>query len=242
MTGRRSQPRSALPSSKIVAPEFGARHPIVWDEGIDIFIFDAYSALGGVIPDRVTVDDHARNRKVSKNFRIYEDPDRAGISVLERRLPRVYAQRQRVKWTRQDVGRIKGGIQNEVARLSLSGQFIDVTFTDVVRLGDSEAGPNATKLGLVVDQKSTAAELLIREHEIVVAGIESGLKRFKYPYDSYVPHWTVARVSRGAGVTALNNAVASLQELMPLAAQIEPLKLYSQQDIDISFQSEAVQP
>lgn len=233
---RNPQPRSSLPSVRAVQPEFGARHPIAYTDDIDLFFSEVFIVLDEIIPQGVNVDNHAKVKN-KHQFRVYDDPKRVGVSVLERRLTRSYAQRQRVKWTRNDIGRIKGEIQNEIDRLGIDSSSLTGTFTNVVRLGDAEAGPNARKLGLILDQESPISELLVSEHEIVVDGISGSLKRFKYPYDTFVPHWTLARIARvpeGKHGDEIHRAVAAIQHLMPITVQLEPINLYAHQSLDLS--------
>lgn len=233
MARNNARPRSALPNQRLVTPEFGARHPIVYSEDVDFFFGDIITAFSQVIPTKEYFDDHGNVTKTKRLYRAYDDNRRIGISVLERRLPRSYAQKQRIKWTKNDIGRITGQIQNELARLDMAGQTIEATFTQVMRLGDIDEGPNARKLGLVVDQKSNLSELLVREHELVVGGISGSLKRFRYPYDTFIPHWTVARIHQEAGTEAIAKAVDALQHLLPLTVEVSPIEMYSHQDIRI---------
>lgn len=168
-------------------------------------------------------------KRQKRLFRVYDDPKRVGVSVLERRLARSYAQRQRVKWTRNDAGRIKGEIGNELCRMNLAGQPLNATFTDVVRVGDADEN-NARKLALILDQESEVAEFLVREHEIVINGISGTLKRFRHPYSDYIPHWTVARVNKEAGLSKMTQAVKAVQSMMPLTVELHSVHLFSEQD------------
>lgn len=230
---RRNGPRSSLHSTRATQPEFGARHPITYTDRIDGFFAELFLALDEVVPTGVNVDRHG-NERYKHQFRMYDDPKRVGVKVLERRLPRSYAQKQRVKWTQNDAGRIRGEIQNEIARLDLADTALEATFTNVVRLGDADESPNARKLGLILDQKSELSEFLAEEHAIVINGISGSLKRFHYPYDSFVPHWTVARIARmrgKEGTEGLVNAVGAIQDLLPITVQLEPIDLYSQQNL-----------
>lgn len=230
---RRNKPRSSLPR-RAAAPEFGARHAIAYTPEVDIFFLEMRKALDEVMPETVVPIDDFGNAKYKKQYRIYDDPKRLGVSILERRLPRKYAQRQRVQWTHNDVGRIVGGIQNNLAReVDLSYTDMDASFTGVVRIGDVDEGPNARKLGLILDQESQVSEAMVMEHEIVVDGISGSLKRFRYPYDTFVPHWTVARISRESGTEVLQKAVSAVQSLLPMEVTLEKIQFYSEQGITI---------
>jgi hypothetical protein len=224
------QARSSLGPSRTFEPEFGARHPITWNDEVQDFLAFADTALGQVLPpeERETGNGHKGTKRF---YRIYDDPKRAGVSILERRLAQSYTQRQRIRWTKSDVGRIKGDIQNEICRLDLGLLPLQVTFTNVVRLGDADMGPRARKIGLIADQESTEAEFLASEHELVVNGITGSVKRFRYPYDSFIPHWTVARISREVEDCQKNKAVSAIAHLLPITVELQPIRFTAQQEI-----------
>jgi hypothetical protein len=171
-------------------------------------------------------------KRQKRLFRVYDDPRRVGISVLERRMPRTYAQKHRIRWNPNDVGRIKGEIRNEIARMDLAGRPLDATFTDVVRLGDADEN-NARKLGLVLDQESDVAEFIVREHEIVVNGISGTLKRFRHPYSDFIPHWTVARINKEASRASMSNSIKAVRAMLPFTVQLQSINLFSQQELVI---------
>ncbi len=239
---RNSKPRSTLQPGRLIQPEFGARHQIRYDDDLDLFFGELQFVLSETIPPKMVTKKVTQAGQVintlrpKPQFRVYDDPARAGVSVLERRLPRSFANRTRVRWTKNDEGRIKGEIQNEIGRLELGHLPISATFTDVVRLGDADEGTRARKIGLIVDQESDVSELLVSEHELVVRGISSSLKRFNYPYSSFLPHWTVARVHREAGPRAMSEAMTAVGHLLPITVTLEPIRLYSQQNIEVEMQ------
>jgi hypothetical protein len=195
--------RGDLHSTKLIQPEFGARHAISYTEEIDDFFHEMNTQLTEIVTTEPTLrlvpelsndasegkldidaleaevdyllsDDRDIEEPLTtaptrqkRLFRVYDDPKRVGISVLERRLPRAYAQRNRVKWTRNDVGRIQGEIKNELARMELAGRPLEATFTGAVRLGDADEN-KARKIGLILDQENEISEFITREHEIVI--------------------------------------------------------------------------
>jgi hypothetical protein len=264
---RHSHIRSELHATKLIQPEFGARHPIAYTEDIDVFFTEMHDKLNQAIvqelpestepfsqeQDQLNLNDLEAHvdyllsderdlndeqasllpaKRPKRLFRVYDDPDRVGVSVLERRLPRMYAQRNRIKWTKNDVGRIQGEIQNELARMSLAGQPLSATFTDVQRLGDADED-KARKLALVLDPESEISDFMVQEHAIVINGITGTLKRFRHPYSDFIPHWTVARVNREAGQANMSKAVAAIRSLLPLTVQLQRIHLFSEQDLVI---------
>lgn len=231
---RRHGQRSNLPATKTLQPEFGARHPIVYEPDVDLFFDEIAIKLDETVPKAVTTDDHGVVIKMRRQFRVYNDPSKVGVNVLERRLSKAYAQKQRVRWTRGDVGRIKGEIRDEIDRLGIDPDDLEARFTHIVRLGDADSSPHARKLGLILDQETPLAELLTREHEIVIGGLRGSLTRFRYPYETYVPHWTVARIARQVdahGSEHLTNAVSAVQSLLPMTVQLDPINLFAQQNV-----------
>lgn len=214
-------PRSSLPSSRQRLIEFGARHPIEYDEKLDEFFSYMHTALGMAInPD---IDGKTPNKRF---FRIYDDPDRAGISIIERRLSRQQAQRGNVSWTNSDAGRIRQEIQNEIERCDLGGRTLNLTFTDVVRVGDADDKRKARKIALLPDPESAEAEFLLAEHEIAIEGIKGPLASLRYPYDEFLPHWTVSRIHQEAGHDAMSKGIQAVRHLLPLTVQLQPVEFF----------------
>lgn len=237
--GRKNRARDGLRSERSFYPELGVRHPVIDTDEIAFFFSDVATALGLAIPDVPVLDGAGRQRldkndepRVRRRFRVYDNFDRMGVSILERRLPAEYARKHRVRWTRQDTGRIRGDIQNEIGRLDLADRPLVVNLTNVVRLGDADAeADNSRKLGLIIDQASTEAEFLVREHAISIRGIQSSLNRFRYPYSHFVPHLTVARVFRDVPNDMLNGAVDAVQKLLPVQAELQPVRFTLEQEV-----------
>ncbi len=188
--GRKNQnPRSGLYSERTVQPIIGARHSVIEGDDIGFFFSEARMMLEQAISQNIQASGDKIRRQ--NRFFLYDDPDRMGISILEQRLARTHAQRNRLRWTRNDVGRIQGEIQNELARLDLSGRTLQVTFDNVVRLGDAD-DKKARKLGLVPNAEHAISDFLCSEHEISLNGITGSLQRFRYPYSGeWIPHLTI---------------------------------------------------
>jgi hypothetical protein len=228
--GRRNyNARSTLYAERGTQPVMGARHPIVDTDEVAFFFGGARHVLGEVLPGITSrKKDEIRRRDA---FILYDDPDRMGVSILEQRLARTHAHHNRLKWTKNDRGRIRGEIQNELSRLNLTGRRLDVTFDNVVRLGDADE-KKARKLALVPEQESEVAEFLCREHEIAIDGISGSLQRFRYPYSGdWIPHLTIGRVFKEVPQGSIGKAVSAIKQMMPLTVQIEPLEFYTQQHV-----------
>lgn len=229
MGRKNNRQRSGLYSDRTFQPVLGARHPIIEDDNIAFFFSDVRYALDEVLPQKVeTKGDRIRSKS---SFLLYDDPDRAGISILEQRLARAHAQRNRLRWTRNDVGRIQGEIQNELSRLDLSGRNLEVTFDSVVRLGDAD-DKKARKIGLVPNQETEISEFFCTEHEAAINGLSGSMQRFRYPYSGeWIPHLTIGRLFKEVAPSRFNDAVSAVKRMLPLTVEIEPLKFYTQQEI-----------
>lgn len=248
---RRIGQRQTLPSERLTHPQFGARHKIPYqtdnnsnllNEELDFFFSDLRRELAKVLPSEViTIEEtppdgsttHEPWRRERPRFRVYDDPDRLRLTIFERRLTTNNANHNRIQWTRQDVGRIRGDIQNEISRSDLADMELEAKFVTAVRLPSNVDNEKARKIGLVLEQDCDLAEFLIREHEICFDGLSGSMdRRFNRSIDTFVPHWTVARIDRNVGMSALNKSVRVVQNLLPLTVQIEPISFYSHQDLD----------
>lgn len=227
-------PRSTLKSEKTTHPELGARHPLVETDELEFFFADLTDiVLENHISKRITQDRKGRDR-VKRRFRVYDDPDRLGISILERRLSRRYGQKHRLQWTRQDVGRIRGEIENTIGRMELGGLPLKASMTEVVRLGSIDASEEqdpGRKLALIVDQSSPVAEFLVAEHEAAIDGIQTSLSRFRYPYSSFIPHLTVASIDRSVPDEEIGKSIKGIRHLLPLEIEMHPIKFTSHQEL-----------
>jgi len=227
------RPRSNLPAKRTYKPIFGARHPIVYNDTVDNFHADIENAFHEILPLRAEDIKIASNGKAEfprVPFRIYNEPRRVAITVLERNLSRDYAESRNIRWNANDIGRIRGEIENELARLALSGQKLGVNLTEAIRLGEAEHN-GAAKLGVIIDQESPVSELLIAEHEVIFGGLGRNLKKFKYPWSSYIPHMTVVRVRSEVDIPERNQMVAAVNRLLPIPVELEPIKFFAEQEI-----------
>lgn len=237
--------RSSTPALREVYPQFGARHKIPYgndpaapnkNDELDFFFADLRRQLTEDLPpEKIIIEktppdgstEHKPRIRERPLFRIYDDPDRMGITIFERRM--LNQQRTPVRWTQRDKGRIRGDIQNAIAKSDLINTSLEATFTHVMRLGDNgESGKKARKLGLVIEQQSDISELMIQENEICTDGISGSIgRRFNTWYDEYIPHWTVARIDRKIGSKHVARAIEVVENLLPLTVQIDPITFYS---------------
>ena len=238
--GRKNTQRSSLRHERSFYPEFGARHIATDCDTLAFFFDDMKHALRNILPSVAVFDERTGEPKFDSFgeprtkdlFRLYDHVDKTGISVLERRLASDYAKKHRIRWTKQDVGRIRGRIQDEIGRLDLADRNLTINFSNVVRVGDADAeGENARKLALIPDQATDEAEFLVREHAICVDGISTSLSRFRYPYSTYIPHMTLGRIFRDVPKESMNEVVESVQELLPIEVELNPIKFTLQQEI-----------
>jgi hypothetical protein len=226
----RANSRSTLYSGRMRTPEFGARFPIVYNEDLDELFGSMHSALQMKIPDaEPNLDKGEKHGR--RLFRIYDDPKRTGISVLERRITRRQSERSRFRWSHADAGRIRQEIQNELAYEELAEHPLLVSFTGILRVGDADTSEKARKLALIPDQTSREAEFMVRAHEITMNGIRGVLKDMKEPYSPYIPHFTCARINREAGYKSMDRAVEALQALLPVTVEVEPIRFYTEEEI-----------
>lgn len=229
---RRTHPRarSHLPQRRTSRPTFGARHPVVYSEAIDHFHQDLREVFDEILPIKLRSNSEGKLEIPRQPYRIYDEPRRVGITILERNLSQDYIAKRNIRWNANDIGRIRGDIENELGRLSLAGQTLSVNLTEAVRLGELEHN-GAQKLGVIVDQESPVAELLIAEHQVIFGGLGQNLKKFKYPWAAYVPHMTVVRIRSEVPVPARNEMVAAVNNLLPLSVELQPIKFFAEQEI-----------
>lgn len=227
--------RGALRSESTITPSLGAHHPILNAEAA---LGDFFDDVDAVMRHNLTdpLDEECHGSAVlrqRRGFTLFDDFERAGVRVLERRITASYARKHRLKWTRQDIGRIRGRIQDEVARYEFGLlPAIPISFTDVGRFGDADEHERGRRiLGLVPDSMSETADFLAEEHGIVVNGIATALDRFRYPYSEYLPHLSLAKVYRDVEPAKIKKVVENLRDLLPLQVELQPLTFVSEQEV-----------
>jgi len=235
---RQVRPRANL-KGRTYPAEFGARHPVVYNSLLQYFFSDLDRAWADIIPEREVTDQHLRPHWHSQ-FRLYEDPSRVGMTVLEKRLSAEHARRKRIQWNKHDVARLKNEIQTEIDRLEFddgethligSNGFMNVELTTIVRVGDADRRGGGRKVAAIVNQSSRCAELFVQEHEIITKGLGLNLRGFRYPYEEYVPKMTMGRVFKEVGPDKLDACIHAAQNLLPIVVAVEPLQFFAQQEI-----------
>jgi len=239
---RPNQIRSQLYSDRTFQPVLGARHKVIESEDVEIFFSGLRDNLVNVLPkvsrnllshpeQEKLGDELSVRRRERHPFLIFDDPDKMAITILEQRLARKHAQRNRVRWNQKDVGRIVGQIQNNLARLDLTGRPLNVRFDNVVRLADAD-DKNGRKIALLPEQSSRIAEFFCESHEIAVNGLSGSLSRFKNPYSgSFIPHFTVARIFKEVPSKNLDKSLEVVKNMLPFQVTVEPISFISQQNI-----------
>jgi hypothetical protein len=245
LVGRFYTPRSELRDRRQNVAGLGARHPIVADERVDAFFWALDERWAQILPEREPVD-RALTGLPEKRFRLYDDPEKMGVTVLERRIVTKFAERRRRHWTPNDIGRTRLEIANELGRLGAGDDIIDITFTGYTRVGeDDQSNKRGAKFALVTQEGQSALldqpevgldgdehdpySLLVAEHNIMVEGLTGVFHDFRYPYPQYVPKMTVGRVyrdARPAQVEACEEQLAELLKEQPLTVSLEPVVLF----------------
>lgn len=218
--------RSRLPQKRSYLPELGARHPLVFDDKLEDFFVIADLALEEAVYKNNTSNKKRRNPE----YRLYDVPARTGVTILERRISRQYADKNRIKWSANDDGRIRKEIRDELGRLSIPNEWpMKVEFSTALRVGNADE-EHSRKIALIVDQQSHIAEFLVREHEITMDGLGKAFSALRYPYNDFIPKFTVAALNRRLPNEIKTEALAEISNLLPITAYIEPLRFTSRQD------------
>lgn len=240
MAKRQQRPRSRLPK-QTVHPEFGAYHRIIdrppeegeeRQEVLRTFFGTVDELLRRIMPPVEVTDSRGKALRFKKQFKVYDDLDRTSISVFQRRVSRDYAARHHIKWTRRDVGRINGKVEDAIGRLDLGCVPLDVELTQVVRPARDGNAERSKFLALIPDQASPVTDLLIEEHALTLRGIKSShLKQLVYPFSPFIPHMPIVAFHSDTTAEQRGEAVESVQGLLPLPVRLEPISFVSQQDI-----------
>lgn len=247
-TKGRTGPRSNLRDTRLRSAAFGARHNLVWSNTAATFFKNLQEKWEEILTPREFQDAEAANNELSASdaadrlayvrslFKLYDDQGKAGASVFERRLSSEQGSRGQLRWTPNDVGIMRGRIQDRVDRLNVEEMFdndgnIPVIFDQVVRVGDAGGRNGNRKFALVINQESATAGLLIDEHEIVADGLSHTLKKFRYPYDEYVPHMTIGSLQEAVHMPNVDSCLVAAKSLLPLTVAIEPIRFFAHQEL-----------
>ncbi len=229
--GRHGQSKSQLPYRREAIPELRASHRLIDAPELDVFFGELQRKLPDVIEE---AKERGRGgREISRpQFRLYSDPEKSDITILERRLTRQHARKNRIRWNANDVGRITGEIDNAIGRLGLGGRQLSVEFTKVVRLGNPSSNQDGRKLGLLPEQESAEAGFFIEEHELAMDALTGNLRKFKYPYSTFIPHWTFGKVFKTVPEKQIGDAIKIINKQLPLTVDVEPIRFSACQEVD----------
>lgn len=186
-----------------------------------------------ILPERDPLDAELTGLPENK-FVIYDDSEKIGVTVLERRLSAEHARRNRLRWNTNDIGRIRGQIADTIGYLGITTDDLTMSLTAAVRVGDADKRSNSGKFALVPEATDPAAALLVQEHELVVEGLSGVFAKFRYPYSDYVPKLTVGRIYRGAEPEQVNACAAQLTEMLeerPLTISLDPVVFFAHQEL-----------
>ncbi len=231
--GRSIGPRSDLRGRRHFQAGFGARHPVINDEQVGAFFYELDRRWAGILPEREPLTCELTGLPENR-FKLYNDPEKIGITVLERRLSAEHARRHRLQWNANDIGRVRGHIEDEIARLDMAADELQLTLSAAVRVGDADRRSRGGKFALVPEGHQKVAGFLAAEHEIVVNGLSGVFGDFRYPYDEYTPKLTVGRIYRGAEPAQVEACAGELHDLLaeqPLTVGLEDVVFFAHQEL-----------
>lgn len=226
------KPRSELRGTRRFTAELGARHKIIHDANV-ANVFETLgrkwleiAGLAETVPCEEAPDGF--KEVVTPRHKLFDDPGKLGMTVLEMRLSRRNSLRHRRQISREDLGRTKQRIADDVSRLGLDGEGsvipsrLPITFTDVRPVGGARR-----KLAFVPDQADEVAQFMVREHELIVerAAEELNLKDFSYPYEGYTPKMTLGKVLCSVPEEKFNNCIEAARSLLPVTVNVLPVLL-----------------
>ncbi len=203
----------------------GAYHPVLLEGGMGSFFRTLRNRWEDILPP---VDDNGSEKD---RFRLFKNPERIGVRVLEQGVCRAFLERQRRRLSPNDLGRLKGRVVNSIGHLGLSACDLTLTFTNSDRMGkeyidgDREGG----KFALLPDTEDPLYQKFLEAHGLIVETLMSECPGFRYPQGyEYRPHLTVAQIYEGipAGrIRECGEALASIMRGGPVVAEIDPLVL-----------------
>jgi hypothetical protein len=224
----------------------GLRYKVAYTDGVRGFFntADALLAKEDCAPPRLDTDNWANEREHDQ-FTLYNNPDKMGLTVVERRLSGSRAERKRQRWNMHDVGRVRGEISDALSELREEHGFrpmgsLAMRMTGVIPVGSppgSGARRQERKFALVPAAEDKTARFLIDAHELVgdILGVEIEGAASMY---EYTPKLTLGRIHNTVPV----GQVAACGEALGLLAAKAPvtLSLTDQQIFDYHYQSHLV--
>ncbi len=140
-------PRSGLRDRREVVAGLGARHPITYTKDVRNFFWQLDERWAKILPEREPWERQLTGQQ-ERRFRVYDDPEKLGVTVLERRLVTRYAERRRNTVNKSDLGRTQVDIARGLGRLGTLYEGFDMTFSTAIRVGDASSGkPKANAKG-----------------------------------------------------------------------------------------------
>lgn len=201
----------------------GAYHPVPPDGGMSRFFRALRTRWEDILPP---IDDNGSEKD---RFRLFKDPERMGVRVLEQGICRAFLERQRRQLSPNDLGRLKGRVADSIGHLGLSAYDLTLTFTDTDRMGMEYIGGDreARKFVLLPDPQDPLYPKFIEAHGLIVETVMRECPGFRYPNGyEYRPHLTVAQIYEGAPagkVRECGEALVSIMRNGPVVAEIDPL-------------------
>ena len=207
----------------------GAYHPVSHNGELVPFI----RKVRGVLEEALPLPDFPDDDSTTERFKIYTDPERIGVRVLEQRVCTAYLNRHRKHVSPNDMGRIKGEIQDLTDHLDLWSPDLNLTFSSLGRVGCDpvEGRPDGSaKFALMPDPEDPLRGQLVMANEIIFGYLQRVFPDFKYPNSKYKydPRYTFVKVYGGASKEAVNGCedkLCSLLETGPITVPIGSLVL-----------------
>lgn len=227
---RSSQVKSR--KNRPIEPNLGGRHGVVIDSELDLFFELLDRKWRRTVREEDPRPGSMRRDRQPKHV-VYNNPELIGMTVLEYNLTAKHAERMRVKWTQNDLGRIHTELKDELAKLEKPDDLV-APITQVVTVGgDYGANKLGRMVAAIVQPNSEVADYMIREHEILVDSMSANIKGFEYPHEEYVPKLTLGRIQRSVGSNAMGLCIDRAQQMLtdnPVAVQMEPINIYTVRD------------
>lgn len=218
--------------------QFGVRHPVKYTEfdptpgserSLEEFFYFQDKKWRKITLTELVIGDQLRENP-QRQFVVYNDPEKLGMTVMENRIIQKFAKSRRLRWNSNDRGRLGQDLRDSIAGLDQPARnkdgLIEVMLTDVMRVGAPNAREEGRKIALIADQSSPEAEYMLQEHELVTEALGNYLG-FEYPYEEYLPKFTIGKVIRSATEKHVGDCVRAVRELLPLTVQLEPVLFFS---------------
>lgn len=218
----------------------GLRYKVAYTDRVRGFFSMADSILAreGNAPPQPDLENW-RDERVREQFTLYNNPEKMGLTVVERRLTGARSERKSRNWNMHDMGRIKVDIKDALSELRLEYGFrpmggLAMRMTGVIPVGaPSGRGMARTerKFALVPAPGDKTANFLLEAHERVgdILGLppvgEAGA------YD-YTPKLTLGRIHNTVPtpqVLACGDALGALIAAEPVVISLVDQQIFGHQ-------------